>query len=193
VVLQGHNWGTPRDHEQARVDGSEYDEDWPESKRRRCATWWNLLTILRGAGISPDRCFFTNAYMGLKDDNDRNVGRLRTDPDFDRRCREFLGFQLRLLKPCIVISLGTGAREMMANLFDEPPDWRGPRSGLVQLRKGGIDLVAPPNEKKPFVHVAISHPCYPPNLSRGFAHEVSLLRRAIEMAPSSVPRYDAPA
>ncbi len=37
-------------------------------------TWRNLLALLARVGIGPERCFFTNAYMGLRAGS-RNTGR----------------------------------------------------------------------------------------------------------------------
>jgi len=189
IVIVGHNWGTPRDHDWAYGERSEYEERWPESKRRKCATWWNLLPILRGAGIGPEQCYFTNAYMGLKGNGDSNVGPLCSDEDFDWRCREFLSVQLRILQPSMVVTLGSEARDMLAGLFIEPPTWRGPRGGhrgVVQLRNAGVDLASRRDEKRPFVHAVIAHPCDPRNLSAGFTDEISLLKRALTMVPIDI-------
>jgi len=149
-----------------------------------CATWWNLLPILRGAGIGPEQCFFTNAYMGLKGNSRSNRGPLCSDEDFDRRCRAFLGVQLRLLQPSLVVTLGTEARDMLASLFEEPPAWRGPGGGyrgVVQLRKAGADCWSPPNAERSFAIAVIAHPCDARNLSGDRADEISLLKRAAVM------------
>jgi len=189
IVIVGHNWGTPRDHDWAYGERSEYEERWPESKRRKCTTWWNLLPILRGANIGPEQCYFTNAYMGLKGNGDSNVGPLCSDEDFDWRCREFLSVQLRILQPSMVVTLGSEARDMLAGLFVEPQTWRGPRGGyrgVVQLRNAGVDLASRRDEKRPFVHAVIAHPCDPRNLSAGFTDEISLLKRALTMVPIDI-------
>ncbi len=188
VVIVGHNWGTPSDHDEAFAEGIEYSDDWTESKRRIRSTWWNLLPILRGAGITPDRCFFTNAYMGLKDDGGGNVGDLASAPLFEQRCREFLGFQLLTLKPGIVLALGKPAIRMLGQLVPALTCWIGPRGGertLPDIRRRNHALVQDASihaDSAVFVAVATAHTCDSRNLSAACADEILLLARAMSIA-----------
>ncbi len=61
------------------------------AKSTKGPTWHNLLALLARVGIEPERCFFTNAYMGLRAGS-RNTGRFpgARDPGFVERCRAFL-------------------------------------------------------------------------------------------------------
>ncbi|PYS46692.1 MAG: hypothetical protein DMG13_29440 [Acidobacteria bacterium] len=56
----------------------------------RNATWRNLLPLLKAAGIRPNDCFFTNAYMGVRSD-ERSTGRFpgSRDDAFTKRCHRF--------------------------------------------------------------------------------------------------------
>jgi hypothetical protein len=180
VVIVGNNWGTPKDHEWARKLGAEYSEVWPEKRQQDCKTWWNLLPILRGAGIEPEQCFFTNVYMGLKADNDSNLGDFPTTPTFDHWCREFLAFQLTVLTPSVVVALGMPAIRMLAQVVPELRGWLGPRGGERSFSE--IQRLVHPatiNSSQPaFSAVAIPHTCYPVNLSPGSKEEIELLRTA---------------
>ena len=57
----------------------------------KSATWRNLLAFLKQVGISPEQCFFTNAYVGLRA-GDHAMGAFSgaRDPEFVRWCRNFL-------------------------------------------------------------------------------------------------------
>ena len=89
-------------------------------------TWRNLLPVLTGAGIAPEQCFFTNAYMGLRAGN-RATGRFpgARDPDFVERCRRFLGVQIQAQRPRLVVTLGMHAPAMLAPLSAQLTAWRG--------------------------------------------------------------------
>jgi uracil-DNA glycosylase len=89
-------------------------------------TWRNLLPVLKGAGIAPEQCFFTNAYMGLRAGN-RATGRFpgARDPDFVVRCRRFLGVQIQVQRPRLIVTLGVHAPAMLAPLSAQLAPWRG--------------------------------------------------------------------
>lgn len=188
VVVVGHNFGTVKDFKWAKSRGCEYSELWPERERRGCPTWWNLLTILRGAGVGPEECFFTNALMGLKDDGGGNVGTLTTDQEFLSRCRGFLRLQLRELKPRVVVVIGKPAISTMGREFEALRGWLGPRGGertLPEIKRRGhacVEGVSVGAGVPPMVAVAIAHPCDSRNLSKGFVDEVALLRTAFDAA-----------
>lgn len=186
VVIVGHNWGTPEDHRWASGRGAEYSESWPEAEQRSCSTWWNLLPLLRGAGITPEHCFFTNAYMGLKADGGPNEGDFPTTPDFDRHCRDFLALQLRELVPGVVVAMGKPAVKMLARTVPALRDWMGPRGGdrtLPDIRRRGLAFVqyaSISSNQPPFAAVAMAHTCKPINLSEGGMEEIALLRAAVD-------------
>lgn len=77
-------------------------------------TWRNLLRILQDAGISPDRCFFTNVYMGLRDGGNE-TGRFAgaKDKDFVRRCLTFFDRQLEVVQPKLILALGKEPLRML--------------------------------------------------------------------------------
>lgn len=56
-LVVGHNFDSQAGYQRALPHGSEL----PTS-----ATWRNLLAFLKHVGISPEQCFFTNAYVGLR-------------------------------------------------------------------------------------------------------------------------------
>ena len=195
IVIVGHNWGIPKHHCAAVAAGIVYSEDWSKQERNGNATWWQLLPILRGAGVKPENCFFTNAFMGLKDDGGSNVGATFTTPDFDLRCREFLRFQLRILRPSVVVAMGHPAIRMLYDL--SPHDlrvWRGPRGGertILEIyeRDGGIvSPVSFDEQVLTCVTVALNHTCDQRNLSSHSVREIELVRAAVALAPNTAFR-----
>ena len=87
-------------------------------------TWRNLLALLARVGLGPERCFFTNAYMGLRAGS-QNTGRFpgARDPGFVGRCRDFLAEQLRAQKPRLVLTLGSHVPAVLAPLSKDLSPW----------------------------------------------------------------------
>ena len=94
-------------------------------ERKTQATWKGILSRLDAAGIDPERCFFTNAFVGYRKAG-TNVAVLRThhDPDFIARCADFLRFQIDELRPCTIVTLGLAAPSVVARLSPELEAWK---------------------------------------------------------------------
>src|ERR1017187_9606207 len=58
ITVVGQDFNSVRVYERALADRTELHTS---------TTWRELRKILAATGISPQRCFFTNAYMGLRD------------------------------------------------------------------------------------------------------------------------------
>lgn len=71
--------------------------------------WWRdiVIPLLSGAGIDPNKSFFTNALMGLKDG--ASVGNMNATKEFEDECSEFLLEQIRIVKPSVIIAFGQDA------------------------------------------------------------------------------------
>jgi len=77
------------------------------------------------AGIDPEQCFFTNAYMGLRA-GQRATGPFpgARDPGFVERCRRFLGAQIEVQRPRLILTLGTYVPAVLAPLAPKLVRWR---------------------------------------------------------------------
>jgi len=73
-------------------------------------TWRGMREYLAGAELSPERCFFTNLFMGLKPGR-KSRGKYGGSTQHKEQCREFLKYQLKRTHPCLVVVLGTPALE----------------------------------------------------------------------------------
>lgn len=102
-------------------------------ERLTLPTWRNLLKVLEAARLAPERCFFTNLYMGLR------AGTATTgsfpgaiDPAFVKHCEAFLVEQLAAQQPALVLSLGIHVPPALGRLSSELEPWaRG--NGLRHL------------------------------------------------------------
>ena len=96
-------------------------------------TWRNLIDLLTRAAIPPERCFFTNYYMGLRA-GAQSTGRFpgADDESFVRHCQTFFIDQLRTQRPRLVITLGVHVPLAIASLSPSLNDW-GSRSGIQYL------------------------------------------------------------
>lgn len=131
-----------------------------DGKYRAGATWRNLLPLLDGARIARSDCFFTNAYMGLRDGDD-SMGEFpgAGDPDFVARCQAFLRRQVAIQRPRLILTLGAWVPRFIAPLATALRTWIGARS------LGEIDRVGPVvtdvrfgEDTDPAVVVALTHP-----------------------------------
>jgi len=73
-------------------------------------TWKGLLQYLSISGLAPERCFFTNVFVGLKPGR-KSRGPYGGSGEHKKQCRDFLEYQLRRTCPCLVAVLGTPAWE----------------------------------------------------------------------------------
>lgn len=69
--------------------------------------WMRILDILRGAQLSPHRCFVTNALMGTN--SAARTGRMPSTPGYTEQCRTFLTSQIEIVRPSHVVALGRKA------------------------------------------------------------------------------------
>ena len=108
-----------------------------KAERATQPTWRNLVRLLGAAGIDLDRCFFTNAYMGLRAGTG-TTGPFpgRCDPAFVAHCRRFLARQLAVQRPTLVLTLGIHAPQVLAPLSPELASW-GKGRGLKYLDAAG--------------------------------------------------------
>jgi uracil-DNA glycosylase len=110
----------------------------PGRRHRISPMMRNLLPLLRDVGASPERCFFTNVYMGL-----RKVGPATgefpgsRDPGFVERCRRFFLRQLSAQRPAVVLTLGRWVPEFLSPLSPELSCWHEIQSW------GDIDAAGP--------------------------------------------------
>lgn len=104
---------------------------------RMVSTWRHLLPLLKEAGISPEECFFTNAYMGLRAEATA-TGRFpgSRDVPFVERCQRFFVAQLRAQRPAVILSLGVWVPQFLAPLSPQLSEWRD-KSTLAAIDDAG--------------------------------------------------------
>ena len=148
-----------------------------------------LKQVFAEADIPLARCFFTNAYMGLRAGSG-TTGRFpgARDPEYVSRCQAFLLHQLDAQRPRLLITLGGWVPGFIAPLAPKLAPWRGART-MKAL-----------DDAKPLVHgvqfdgsaalpctvLALTHPSLRgPNVGRrrygtlnGHAAEMAMLREA---------------
>ncbi len=157
-------------------------------------TWRNLLQLLSEAGMEPEHCFFTNAYMGLRAGSS-TTGKFpgSYDRGFVERCLSFLAEQISVQQPRLILTLGNYVPSILAVLSNDLATWSKCRT-LTQLDTLGIPLVT----NVQFVSssnwntsvVALTHPSLRPanvgrrryNELRGNEAEVAMVREAIKVS-----------
>ena len=114
VMVLGQDFGKTKDYQKALCIGHELDT----------STWRHLRPLLRDACISPECCFFTNAYMGLR------TGRSSMGPspgtkhqEFRAWCQSFLREQLSEQKPRLILVLGLEAAGLIASVSRDLDAW----------------------------------------------------------------------
>jgi len=175
VMFVGHNLDSETAFLSRLASGQAHGG--PERPMR---TWRNLYRLLETAGVEPATCFFTNAYVGLKAGNKpRGTFPGAADPAFSAWCRNFLGEQIAVMRPSVVATLGTDARQFLATMTPELAAWAprpNPPPGVERALLVGVTTTA----------VALLHPSgYYGSLGRrrycdfsGLDAEAALLREA---------------
>lgn len=156
VMVLGHNWGP--------LKGPEGFEERLElgEERRTSPTWGPLIKLLTACDLKPEWCFFTNAYMGLLDDNGEAVTPFpgAQDTGFERRCQDFLLLQLRIQQPHLLLTLGKQVPPFLAPLTPElKAAWTG-KPRFPDLDAAECALMYPvqfPDVPHPTAVVALTH------------------------------------
>jgi hypothetical protein len=104
-MVVGQDFNTVSAYERARQRRSEVGVS---------KTWQVLRRLLMSFSIRPDRCFYTNAYMGLRKAG-KETGRFcgARDNDFVNRCAIFFSRQLAVVRPRLILMLGMEPLRML--------------------------------------------------------------------------------
>jgi hypothetical protein len=113
LMIIGHNFDSIAAHATSMDRGGE----------AQSLFWRILLAYLSTAAIRPDRCFFTNALMGVKPGS--AVGSMPAVAGYHDQCQAYLARQIEIVKPSIIVTLGQRARGRVTRL--------GPTHQLVSL------------------------------------------------------------
>jgi len=153
VMVLGHNFDSEAGFADSLAQGIE---------RINGPTWGPLRKLFGSAGIPMGRCFFTNAFVGLKAGSDA-TGAFpgARDRDFVRRCQAFLLEQIRAQRPQLVLTLGIHAPKILAPLAAELASVWSDTTSLRELDKRGVALVSPvhfPDMSQPVTVAALTHP-----------------------------------
>ncbi len=115
------------------VVGQDFDEyeSWKETPAgdEVGATWDELLKVLPEAGIGLESCFFTNLLMGVRivpvrlgeEPSNSGPSPALNDAAFVDRCLEFLGRQIEVMQPSVVVLLGAPAACVFATWLELHP------------------------------------------------------------------------
>jgi uracil-DNA glycosylase len=109
VMFVAHNFDSISAYEKCKRNGGEAQSFF----------WRTLLAYLSQASIRPERCFFTNALMGLKPGN--AIGPMPAVPGYYDECQAFLKRQIEIVDPSLIVTLGQKARARVTNLQTTVP------------------------------------------------------------------------
>jgi uracil-DNA glycosylase len=155
IMVIGHNFDSEAGFEHSLSHAGE---------NLKGSTWRNLLAFLKQVEILPERCFFTNAYVGLQS-GDHAIGPFpgERDPEFVCWCQNFLLEQIKLMQPRLILTLGAYVPSFLAPLSPEIRCvWSGVKR-LTTLDEQEAALVYPSYFEgvlHPTAVVALTHPAY---------------------------------
>lgn len=134
VMVLGHNFDSEKGFEKSLAQGRE---------NITSPTWRNLLDILGMAGISPSDCFFTNAYMGIKQGNEATSKFPGAkSPQFVEAWQKFLIDQIKAQRPKLIITLGNHVPAFIAPLSTDLTAWHGCKT-ITRLDADKCQLISP--------------------------------------------------
>jgi hypothetical protein len=192
IMVLGHDFDSEVAFAKSRARGGEIPVASNDVFHSPGPTWSTLRKVLSAAGISYDRCFFTNAYMGLRAGS-ANTGHFpgARDAGFVERCRAYFRRQFRAQRPRLVLTLGGWVPRFLAPLAAAVSDWSNARSFA------DIDRLGPVRHHVLFDQlvsdcsvVALTHPSLRgPNLGRrhfagerGNSAEMLMIREAVAVS-----------
>jgi hypothetical protein len=83
----------------------------------RNRTWLGLRVLLERAGLALERCFLTNALVGVK--VGRPCGPVAAGPRYRAQCAAFLHEQVRTVRPSLIATLGAPAMTILKAASDD--------------------------------------------------------------------------
>ncbi len=133
VMVLGQDFNSEVGFRESLKKGGEVSIDALGRGRSSLPTWSNTIKTFSDFGIPLQRCFFTNAYMGLRDDP-KNTGRFAGSKNagFVERCRAFFRDQLDAQQPRLILSLGAWVPRFLAPMSEQLNPWRD-ASSLVAI------------------------------------------------------------
>ncbi len=186
VMVVGRDFGTHGAYVQANAERGERESD---------PTWNHLLTLLDEAGCDPRSCFFSNAFMGLRKGNQaRNVGDTpaHRDKKFLAACRDFFIVQLEMMRPRVLLTLGSAVPAFVATKLKVDPSWSAGTLKAIDVAEKSIqtEVAVPELDFTVSAVVALTHPCMRPvnvrlrqyDLLRGRNAEKAMLMEALVYA-----------
>lgn len=182
VMVLGHDFHSVAGYQKSLAAGAE---------SLKSPTWSRLLELLDRIPIQRSACFFTNIYMGLRED-EKSTGPFpgAKSPEFVTRCRDFLLLQIAMQRPSVMLSLGAHVPQFLAPLSPQLTGWAAP-SGFKQWDEAGTAIVSDVSfgvpRHQPCTVVALVHPSSRPlHVGRrrwgtltGDEAEVALVREAL--------------
>lgn len=136
IMVLGHDFHSESGFRASLAQRTEFPDS-PRSGYRTSPTWTKLLKLFDEAGVSRERCFFTNAYMGLRQgDGTMGVFPGSYDSGFVDRCQGFFRRQVEVVRPSVILSLGIQVPRFIAPLSPELGRWAQVRS-FSELDKAG--------------------------------------------------------
>jgi len=127
IMVLGHDF----DSEAAYLDSYERGDE------THGPTWRNLRLLFEETGIAIHQCFFTNFIMGMREGSE-STGRspASRDEGFIDRCGRFFIEQLNVVRPKLLLTLGTTVPRMIASRSESLADWASVRK-LADLDRLG--------------------------------------------------------
>lgn len=116
VMILGHDFSSEVDYYRSLAN---------QGENLKSPTWRNLLWLLGEVAISPQSCFFTNVYMGLRAGNAKITGRFpgARSPHFVHQCQTFLADQIATQRPRLILTLGVHVPAVIAPLSADLGGW----------------------------------------------------------------------
>lgn len=170
-----------------------------ENTRDAAGTWGGLGRLLAGAGVGLGQCYFTNAFTALLPGDRPLVGDLpgSADVSFRAACRASLLGQIGVVRPRVILALGSHAIGLLGELSGALSAWCEGRSArsFAAIDTAGLAVVhgvVVPEHGLTLAAVALTHPSWsnqhlrshstPAGMLRGPQAEHAMIREALERA-----------
>jgi len=122
-MILGNDWSTLKNYI-IDIDPNRLE---PDKNIHTDKTGINIMELLKQADIKPEKCFFTNAILGVRTkagSTDKPPAFEKGNEEFLSYCREFFKFQLSIQRPKAIFVLGKYPAKFLAPLNKKLNVWK---------------------------------------------------------------------
>ncbi|MES2766519.1 MAG: uracil-DNA glycosylase family protein [Bacteroidota bacterium] len=113
IMVLGHDFGHTPYIDSCKKESNKYvDEDLEGKTWKGISNWFGIY-----GDLFYTNAFFTNAYMGIRNDKTKITGEINRGKDFTKKCYDILKLQIDKQQPKVIFTLGIAPFKALENTY----------------------------------------------------------------------------